>query len=187
MQRIYPLMMLFVLLGLTACESMAPKPKPLPEGVQLNAHYYTQVTMQYEKGKYRTSNYRKGTLLPVNTEVELLGFTRKAIKIKLLKANQDLLIENVAKHTGETPHQAFVKLFAKRPLDLRAFSKLERKKIKQGQVAKGMTKKAVLVAIGYPPITRTPTLEANEWTYWRNRFRTFIVYFKNGKVSHIKT
>lgn len=49
-----------------------------------------------------------------------------------------------------------------------------------------MSKDAVLVAIGYPPITRTPTLESDDWTYWSNRFNTFIVYFENGKVSRIK-
>lgn len=49
MRRMLPVMMLFMLFGLTACETMAPKPEVLPAGVQLNAKYYTQVTMQYEK------------------------------------------------------------------------------------------------------------------------------------------
>ncbi|BCG63879.1 MAG: hypothetical protein methR_P1624 [Methyloprofundus sp.] len=186
MRRMLPVMMLFMLFGLTACETMAPKPEVLPAGVQLNAKYYTQVTMQYEKGKYRTSNYRRGALLAVNTEVELLGFTRKSITVKLIKQNKELLIENVIKHTGEDPYQAFAKLFAKQPLNLRKFTSAERKKITQAKAAKGMSKDAVLVAIGYPPITRTPTLESDDWTYWSNRFNTFIVYFENGKVSRIK-
>lgn len=48
-----------------------------------------------------------------------------------------------------------------------------------------MRKEAVIAAIGYPPGTGTPSLEANEWRYWTSRFDTFIVRFKDGKVTEI--
>lgn len=70
-------------------------------------------------------------MLAVNTEVELLGFTRKSITVKLIKQNKELLIENVIKHTGEDPYQAFAKLFAKQPLNLRKFTSAERKKLRK--------------------------------------------------------
>ena len=45
---------------------------------------------------------------------------------------------------------------------------------------------AVQVAIGYPPITRTASLESDAWTYWSNRFHTFIVHFEQDKVTRIQ-
>ncbi len=65
------------------------------------------------------------------------------------------------------------------------FSELRNFSIKNGTVAKGMRKKAVLVAIGYPPAIETMSLDSDQWTYWSSRFNKFIVYFRNGKVYKI--
>jgi len=55
--------------------------------------------------------------------------------------------------------------------------------IKRGRVVNGMSKKAVLVAYGYPPEHRTSSLESNTWIYWRNQFGTFRVCFdENDKT-----
>ena len=186
MQRLIQVMMLFVFFSLTACQTTGSKPAQLPANIQLGEKYYTQVTMQYEKGKYRTTNYRVGTFVTANTEVELLEVTPKVVKLKLLPGNQELLIVNVPKHTGDDIYQAFDKLLAKTKVIISQFSSLEKKNIKEGTVAKGMSKQAVKVAIGYPPITRTNSLESDAWTYWSNRFRTFIVHFENNKVIRIQ-
>jgi len=186
MQRLIQVMLLFLLFSLTACQLLAPEPVQLPEGAQLGEKFYTQVTMQYEKAKYRTTNYRRGTLLAVNSAVKLLEVTPKSIKIKFTEANQELLIENVSKHTSDSVDQAFAKLFAKTKVKLSQFSSLEKKNIKQGTVSVGMSKLAVQVAIGYPPAIRTPSLGSDSWTYWSSRFKTFVVNFEQGKVSNIQ-
>ena len=187
MQRLVKFILLFTLFSLTACQLFESKPKALlPEGKQQGDQYYTQVTMKYEKGKYRTTNYRRGLLLGVNTEVELLDITPKSIKVKLIEANQELLIVNAIKHTGDDVYQAFDKLFAKTKVNLSRFNSLEQKNINQGSVDKGMSKLAVQVAIGYPPVIRTPSLDSDEWVYWSSRFNTFIVHFEKGKVARIQ-
>ncbi|MCK5354631.1 MAG: hypothetical protein KAJ63_05900 [Methyloprofundus sp.] len=184
MHRLVQLIVLFNVLGLTACQ--LSEPKPLPVGLQLGDQYYTQVTIRYEKGKFRTTNYRRGIFLGVNSEVELLEVTPQSIKVKLMKENQELLIVNVPKHTGDDVYQAFDKLLAKTKINLSQFDSLERKNINKGTVEKGMSKLAVQVAIGYPPGIRTPSLDSDEWVYWSSRFRTFIVHFDNGKVIQIQ-
>ena len=186
MQRLLHVMMLFMIFSLSACQLMTPEPEKLPENVQLGERYYTQVTMQYEKGKYRTTNYRRGTFIGVNTEVSLLEITPKSIKLKLVKENLQLWVVNVPKHTGDDVYQAFDKLLAKTKVNLSHFNLLEQENINKGSVAKGMSKLAVKVAIGYPPITRTTTLDSDQWTYWNNRFNTFIVHFENDKVVRIQ-
>ncbi len=186
MPRLFKVVMLSMLFGLTACQMMESKPEQLPTGIKLGETYYTQVTMMYEKGVYRTTNYRRGTLVEVNTPVKLLEISPKVIKVKVLPSNTELLIKNVVKHTGDDVYQAFAKFFAKQTVNLTHFTLLERGNIKRGTVEKGMSKNAVQVAIGYPPITRTPSLDSNQWTYWSSRFNTFIVHFENGKVSRIQ-
>jgi hypothetical protein len=58
--------------------------------------------------------------------------------------------------------------------------------IQQGQVFQGMSKQGVILAIGYPPEHQTPSLEADQWSYWRNSHRRFQVYFVGGLVSGIQ-
>ncbi len=68
--------------------------------------------------------------------------------------------------------------------EVSAMSALDRKGIDHGVVYPGMTKRAVLIAIGYPPEFVTPDpMTSNEWNYWYDRFREFVVAFSdNGKV-----
>jgi len=50
-----------------------------------------------------------------------------------------------------------------------------------------MTKEGVRIALGYPAVHKTPSLDGNSWTYWKNRFATTVVEFGNdGKVISIR-
>ena len=158
----------------------------LPANIKIGGIYYTQVSLQYEKGQHLTTNYRRGLLLPINSQVILKNINNKTIVVDVLPSHFELVIKNVPKHTGDNTTQAFTKLFAKNKLDLSGFSEQEREKINAGKVANGMQKKAVIAAIGYPPQTETPNLQVNQWTYWSSRFDRFIVYFENDRVTRIK-
>ena len=49
-----------------------------------------------------------------------------------------------------------------------------------------MSKEGVILAIGYPPVHKTVSLEGKTWKYWTNRFNTFDVIFDDtGKVESI--
>ncbi|MEN8261040.1 MAG: hypothetical protein ABFS02_10720, partial [Pseudomonadota bacterium] len=173
-----------VFLLLTACAHY--QPGEVPSSIQIGSVYYTQFTLQYEKNRHRTTNYRKGIMLPVNSEVTLVSFDKKKIIVRLLPSQQELIIENVAKHTNEDSIQAFHKMFAETPRDLSRFSKKVRGMIERGEVEKGMSKDAVLISLGDPPKIGTPSLESNHWRYWANRFNTFIVHFDKGRVVRIQ-
>jgi hypothetical protein len=133
-----------------------------------------------------TTNYRKGELLPVNSQVQLEKITGDDIFLEILPEHRKLRIENVEKHTGDSTVEAFSKLFNKNRVDLSRFSESEREHIRAGKVTKGMRKQAVLAAIGYPPITETSNLQMNEWTYWSSRFNRFIIRFDNDHIAEIK-
>ncbi len=174
------------LFGLTGCpKAFKGAEANLPPDIELGGKYYTQYSFQYEKKRHRTTNYRKGFLLPVNSQVELVSWGRKGFVIQVLPDGPRIEIENVQKYTGDSIGKAFHKMLARRKVNLQQFTPAERKLVLEGKVAPGMSKKAVITAIGYPPITQTPTLDMDEWRYWASRFDTFVVHFRNGRVSKI--
>lgn len=170
--------------GLTACNKSLDSSQ-LPAHISTGETYYTQFVVRYEKNAHLTTNFRRGSSISVNTPVSIMEISKKTIVFKINETGQTITVKNAKKHTGDNIHQAFDKLFSNQKVNLSQFNKLERKNIKNGTVNKGMRKAAVLVAIGYPPITKTPTLEADTWVYWHSRFNTFHVNFKNDKVNKI--
>jgi hypothetical protein len=185
MSKTMSIFFLFCLLSLLGACNRQIKSSDLPPGIQIGKTYYTQFSLLQEKDNFRTTNYRKGFLIPVNTRVSLVSIGSKMVELKLADSGQPLTIENVPKHTNEDMQTAFKKIVGPRKVDLSAFSVAEQESILAGQVKKGMGRKAVLVAIGYPPQIETPNLDSNDWTYWSSRFNKFIVHFKNGKVDNI--
>ncbi|MFI3135830.1 MAG: hypothetical protein QX197_03540 [Methylococcaceae bacterium] len=177
---------IFIMLSLVlvACSKKLTK-EELPVNISEGGIYFTQVVMHYEKNTFPTTNYQVGIAIPVNTQVKLLEMDKNTISIEIGNPAQKIVVKNIPKHTGDDIYQAFNKLFAKQKVNLSQFNALEKEHIDAGNVAVGMRKKAVTTAIGYPPNTRTANLDANAWVFWRNRFNTFIVNFKNDKVSDI--
>jgi hypothetical protein len=173
-----------ILAGLAACAKKLG-PADLAPGISPGEVYYTQFSLFQEKNRYRTTNYRRGSLIPINTPVILNSIDSKNIQITLRDSGQKITLENVQKHTGEDSQQAFKKILGKRKVDLSAFTPDEQTRILAGQVKAGMGRKAVLAALGYPPQTATASLELNDWTYWSSRYNRFIVRFRNDKVAEV--
>jgi hypothetical protein len=179
---------ILILLGLTvllgACNKEL-KPNEMAAGMQHGQIYYTQFSLFQENNNFRTTNYRKGSLIPVNTALTLLSIDSDKAELKLIETGQPLTIENVPKFTKDDMQTAFKKVAGLSKVNLKLFTPDEQAGILAGQVKKGMSKKAVLTAIGYPPQHVTPSLDSNDWTYWSNLFNRFIVHFNNGKVNNI--
>lgn len=173
--------LIFLLLG---CKKEI-KPNELAEGVQPSQLYYTQFSLFQEKDNFRTTNYRKGTLIPINTRVSLVSINSGEAELRLVDTGQKLTIENVPKITKDDMQTAFKKIAGATEVDLNQFTKEERTNILTGKAQKGMSKNAVLAAMGYPPQHETPSLDGDMWTYWSNRFNKLVVNFKNGKVESI--
>lgn len=172
------------LAGLAGCNRKL-KPEELSPNIAVGGTYYTQFSLFQEKNHYRTTNYRTGSLIPINSAARLVSIDKKDIVVQLLETNQTLTIDNVQKHTNDDVQQAFQKILRKTKVNLNAFAPEERRNILSGQVQKGMSRKAVLAALGYPPATATPSLDSDDWTYWSNRFNRFIVHFQGNRVREI--
>jgi len=159
----------------------APDVAAAPDQTRYAAHSFF-----HEKGKHLTTNYRTGTLVPINTKVRIVSTGSKDIKIELAEGGQAIEISNVANYSGQDINGILGRMFSPAPIDLSRFSDQERRLILAGQVDAGMSREAVILALGYPPSHKTPSLEGDAWTYWRNRFVTFVVEFENGKVARVR-
>lgn len=155
------------------------------------ASLYTQVNIWYERPmKILATNYHVGAILPIGSPVNIESVDDDEI-IFIDKTGGKYRIIIKRKHTNIQGPQLVKKLFSKKNVMSKGgafykLSKLEQKNVKAGTVAKGMSKKAVLMAYGYPPSIRTHSTEQDNWTYWKNRWVTRIFSFENGKISNIK-
>ena len=172
-------------LSIAGCEKQEFKQPESAVNIQPAKILYTQFSLFQEDNNFRTTNYRRGTLIPINTAVTLQDKNTDEAKLALVDSGQTLTIENVPKFTKDDMTTALGKIIKTSKVDLNQFSQMEKRAILVGRVQIGMSKKAVLAAIGYPPQHQTPSLNGDTWTYWSSRTNRFAVIFKQDKVDHI--
>ena len=125
-------------------------------------------------------------IIPVNTPVEV-GKVRKGLVIKNLTDGRKIFFEFHSRNMGMSVDKYIHLIASPTSVSLGKMSQIDRKGIKDGKVYAGMTKQGVRVALGYPAVHRTPSLEDDSWIYWRNRFQTMVVEFdQGGKVVRIR-
>lgn len=150
--------------------------------------FYTKSNIWYEKPeKILSTNYHKGVMIPIGTEVEVLKSNRKKIEFREVASGTVFKIKLVKKFTNLSPDEFFNRYFSKDNIlnsgEFNSLSSAEKEAVKAGRIEKGMSKNAVLLAYGYPPTHRTPSTDQNTWTYWVSRLGNFMVQFENDKVS----
>lgn len=159
------------------------------DGGPVGKRHYTQVNIWYERPmKILDTNYHKGAIIPVGTKVTILKTSGKAI-VFTDKHGVKYRIIHKARHNKVAVPVTLERMFSRKNVMAKGgkfhrFTKEEQNNIRAGVVSVGMSREAVLMAYGYPPTIRTPSIKMGTWTYWRNRWVTEIVQFANGKVVH---
>lgn len=159
--------------------------KPSLEGQTL----YTKTNIWYERPTKILILFHAGAMLPVGTKITIEDMSSKAVKFTSEDGqNFRILTRKYYKLTG--PEMAKLVFSKKNPMakggKFHKFSKMEQRQIKLGQIKKGMSREAVIMAYGYPPTHANPSLKQDRWQLWKTRWNRLIVTFKNGKISHIK-
>jgi len=177
-------------MGVSGCGGSSVTPA-MQEAVAKKQTMIVQRNMWWGPGRWPgmkvvyTTNYQMGPIIPVNTEITLEAINKEQISFH---NNGNLVIlRNMPKHSNTNMEQMMNRYFGMKSVDLSKFTKLEKDNIKQGTLAVGMSKEAVLVARGYPPSHKTPSLDADTWQYWKFQAGyasdTILVHFKGNKVS----
>jgi len=148
---------------------------------------YTAYNIWFEQPtKVYSTNYQRGNILPAGSEVKDVKRSSGKLEFTDPKLNMRFSVEFVGKHhPGLTGEQWMARFLTARDFAAlsQGLSAAEIKSIRAGQVRAGMSKKAVLLAAGYPPEVATASTQLDTWKYWRHRFGSYPVQFSGGKVS----
>lgn len=140
-------------------------------------------------------------IVPVNTPIRIGEFSGLGSKIKAARgilivvldenipeSRREIFFEFNSANMGGINSSEYVDLIASpAKVSLSGLSQIDRKGISEGKAYEGMTKDGVRMALGYPAIHKTPSLQENTWIYWRNRFRTMAVEFnQRGVVTLVR-
>jgi hypothetical protein len=155
--------------------------------------YYTKVNIWYEEpDKIFSTNYHKGAIIPLGSKVSEFKIKGETIQFAIddIKGVNFTII-NIKKHSNMDTKELFGQYFSKENPKallgkLFAFSELEKKNIKNGEIAPGMSKDAVIMSYGYPPKHKTPDLKSDIWYYWSSRFVAEQLIFKDNRLKEIE-
>jgi hypothetical protein len=149
---------------------------------------YTLVNLHPDEPRQRlySVNYQQPGLIPLCTKVKLESLDKRKLTFRVLDKDREYeyvfhksLREPIPKHLDRY-------FGTKCEAKLDSLSEVDRKGVQSGSVMPGMTKRGVILAIGYPPEHATPSLDSDLWTYWKNRFGKMQVHFSGNKVTEIK-
>ncbi len=185
MRRLVPLLVVLALLaGCGGGRSRKPR-----ADARVGQVFYLCCNLRYDPAKPEISDAipLTGTLVPFATRVEVQKVTRNAVQFEAA-GHPPITLEY--EHGGDALSfdQYLSRLFvADDPrLKLKKVPARQVKLIEKGTVAPGMGRDQVLIALGYPPGDRTPSLDAATWTYGTSGSDALTVYFAGDRVSSVQ-
>lgn len=154
--------------------------------VETQGQVYSLTTLHADaRGRISSVNYTNGTRIPICTPVEFGAISSRQARFTHAQTGQRFTY--TMHRSARTPiDQQMARNFGTACPNTAAMSPEDQAGIQQGQVFPGMTKQGVIMAAGYPPEHRTPSLQQDTWRYWGSRKRTFEVHFVNGVVAEIQ-
>ncbi len=182
MKRLYSILILSIFI--VACEKTI-----LYKGTQ---PIYLSHNLWFGNPEYIESiNFKEqAAMLPAGTQVNEASVTIRFISFNVDGISKKFnIFVNQKYQQGSLSKLNTEKLF-NRTFSTSSFEELtaglkpeEIENIKHGTIQKGMSKQAVIVSWGYPPLHKTPSLDESEWYYWRKRVVKIRVTFdKNDRV-----
>jgi hypothetical protein len=180
---------LAVLLLVVACKSQPPPPHAF-DALIGQSGVLTLVTLHPDEPRSRlfSVNYQQAGLIPVCTPVTLLERNPKRLLFRndsTGKTYEYVHHEIIGESLPDHLTRVFGSPCPRKEID--ALPKLDRQGILEGRALVGMTRRGVVLAMGYPPPHATPSLESTRWIYWTNRMNKLAVMFdEKGRVSAVQ-
>lgn len=160
-----------------------PSLMPAKASVTIGKDYFTRYTFREEKNEHKTTNYGRGSVVPINTPVKLVSMSGSKLILIRLDNSQEIKVENEDKHTKKSINEIAALLLSTEKTPIEKLPDEVASAIVNGEMRKGMTKELVLLARGYPPAHETPSIDSNRWVYWSSRFVKQTVVFVNGRLT----
>lgn len=133
-------------------------------------------------------NYQQEGLIPLCSEVALLDRDGERLVFSVAATGKQYEYYHHEKAAAEPFPDHLARYFGTscRHDEIARLPAIDRQGIEQGKALVGMSKRGVVLALGYPPPHVTPSLDADRWVYWTNRMNRVAVIFQDGRVSGIQ-
>ena len=197
MRYIRKYLLCFLVIAFYACilissTVLADNPETKTENTLAGKIYYTSVNIWYENpDKIPSTNYHKGSKLPIGTKVKIISVGDRKIQFVPVDTTVTFTIVHQKKHTRIKLKELFDRYFSKKNIleqegYFHNLTEKEKECVNNGTISPGMSKVAVIMAYGYPPSHKTPLLSSDVWYYWHSRFQKIIVRFQDNKLYKIE-
>jgi hypothetical protein len=147
------------------------------------AYLLTNLHPDEERARLYAVNYQQPGLLRRCTEVRLNRIRRDVLRFTVVERDREY--EYINHEAAAEPFEDHLLHFFGSQCDpsvVEQMSEEDQEGIRAGRASPGMTRQGVIYALGYPPRHVNPSLEADEWTYWSNRFNRFVVWFDDEDI-----
>jgi len=148
---------------------------------------YTLVNLHPDENRARlySVNYQQAGLIPLCSRVTIHEATISGLTFTVQSTGRTY--EYLFHRTlYESPEVHIGLYFGDRCQPPQNLSPVDMQGIREGKALPGMSKQAVILAIGYPPRHANPTLDADQWRYWKSRWNTILVHFQQGRVVRVQ-
>lgn len=155
--------------------------------LRYNFHYYARGRDSYKVASVvNYVNCPNHGFLPFNTEVSV-GSYKRGFKLTVAKTGETILVEAPSKYLGHNSKEDYLDLIlSSAPVSYTDLSEIDQKGVSSGIPIEGMSRKGVMIALGYPVPSFNPDHDSNVWHYWNSRFIKCDVQFKDGEVEYIR-
>jgi hypothetical protein len=147
---------------------------------------YTCCNLHHDKDWISDANWRNLPMIPAGAKIKVLDYGMNRVHVEI--DGKPMRIGQDYGRREETLEKFAAKLVVRNnprgridryPDKLRAA-------IRQGRVIPGMTREQVIVAVGYPPTHKTPSLDSTVWNHWGSRAGRYEVHWTpKGTVEKI--
>jgi len=174
-------------------EDIRDTPKPVANAIndselvppfiqpEVGGEYFTRFTFSYERGLYRSTNYRRGSMVPINTRVRVVSFAPDEMILDMGGAR--IKVTNDREYTNGSIEDFASLMLSDQPTRIEAYGEKRANEIRNGVLRLGMTREQVIMTRGYPPKHETPSLDLDRWVFWSSRFVKHTLVFYNDVLS----
>ncbi len=178
--------MLLALTGLMSNPAIAESIAPPTISPEEGGTYFTRMSFHHEGDVHQATNFSRGAVWPINTEVRLVSKTDRRhgrLVLERVDNGDRVTIQNVPRHTDINIDALASRMLADQPTPIEQFSDDIQRAIRAGELRMGMTKEQALMARGYPPTVHTSNpMDSDTWVYQENRFAQRTIVFENGRI-----
>jgi len=171
-----------VVLGMMGCE---PSIRQSKSGETYHLKYNFHYTTERGNARGSVANFTKLSdheILPYGSAVKIGSWVHGFGLIDEKSGRRINVLVKSEFLAGKSLSEYLDLILSKTPVSYTGLSEIDQKGISEGRPYKGMSKKGVMIALGYPCPHKTPSPDANVWYYWKSRFASYAVNFENGLV-----